>query len=117
MSNAATRAALAAAAATVEGINCTAYYRQSLAPGDAFVRLSSRTRSENGFGFMDTWQIWLALPQDAVAAEKYLDSHVGEITAAISAEVIVTTVTPSELVLGANSVNGVIFEGVREDAS
>lgn len=111
------RADIAAAASTVAGVNCTPYYRQSLRPGDACVRLASQARSGNKFGYVNTWQIWLALPQDVAKAEKWLDEHGPELLAALKPEFIhgVSRVTPAELVLGGGkTTNGVIYEGARE---
>ncbi|HWI43265.1 MAG TPA: hypothetical protein VNS81_06565 [Nocardioides sp.] len=111
------RAAIAAAASTVAGVNCSPYYRQSLDPGDACVRLSVRTKASNGFGYVDTWQVWLALPQDVEDAEKWLDDRGAEVVAALNPEFIggIRTITPAELVLGGGTAtNGVIYEGARE---
>ena len=111
------RTAIAAAASTVDGVKCTPYYRQSLKPGDACVRLQVRTKASNGFGYVDTWQVWLALPQDVAAAEKWLDDHGADVLAALNPEFIggIQTVTPAELVLGSGaSTNGVIYQGARE---
>lgn len=111
------RQAIAAAVGSVPGVHCTPNYRQSLKPGDACVRLQVRTRAANGFGFVNTWQVWLALPQDVAAAEDWLDLHGPQIEEALNAEFIggVRTVTPAELVLGnGNTTNGVIYEGARE---
>lgn len=111
------REAIAAAASSVPGVTCTPYYRQSLKPGDACVRLQVRTRAANGFGYVDTWQVWLALPQDVAAAEKWLDEHGHALTEALKPEFIggVQTVTPAELVLGTGAAtNGVIYQGARE---
>ena len=115
--SAAARAELADAVSAVTGVNCKPYYRQSLKPGDAFVKLASRSRSANGIGYVATWQIWLALPQDLVAAEKWLDEHGPAIEAALEREFIggVRTVTPADLIVGAGTAtNGVIYEGARE---
>lgn len=111
------RTAIAAAASTVTGVKCTPYYRQSLKPGDACVRLLVRTKAVNGFGFVDTWQVWLALPQDVATAEKWLDEHGAALLEALKPEFIggIQTVTPAELVLGTGaSTNGVIYQGARE---
>lgn len=115
--NAESREAIAAAASSVAGVKCTPYYRQSLKPGDACVRLQVRTRSANGFGYVDTWQVWLALPQDVAAAEKWLDQHGPALVEALDPEFIggVQTITPAELVLGnGHTTNGVIYQGPRE---
>lgn len=111
------RTAIAAAASTVAGVNCKPYYRQSAKPGDACVRLASRAKAGNGFGYVDTWQVWLVLPQDLAAAEKWIDEHGPELEAALEQEFIggVATVTPADLQFGNGpGVNGVIYEGARE---
>lgn len=109
------RAAISDAASTVTGVNCKPYYRQSLKSGDAFVRLARRAPDPSGLGDTVVWQVWLALPQDVLAAEKWLDERVGDLYAALRGEMTITSITPAELVLGGtNSVNGVIVEGARE---
>lgn len=116
--SAATRQEIAQAATVPGVVNCTPRYRQSLKPGDEFVKLGQRVRASNGFGYIDTWQVWLALPQDIGAAEKWIDDHLDALVAALNdARVFlrdVETVTPAELVLGAVAVNGLILEGARE---
>lgn len=104
---------LAAATETIAGINCTPHYRQSLKPRDAFVRLAKRT-PDPAIGFTDTWQVWVVLAQDVATAEKWLDEHLDELAAALSAEMTVTSITPTEFSLAGASVNGVVVEGDRE---
>lgn len=109
-----TRQAIAAAASTVEGIHCSPYFRQSLAVGQGSVRLNLANRSANGIGFVNTWQVWVALSQDVATAERWLDEHLDELATALDAELIVTTITPAELAFaGGGSINGVIVEGAR----
>lgn len=110
-----TRTALATAASTVAGVTCTPYYRQSLRAGDAAVRLDRRGRDDNGY-WLDTWQVWVALHQDAASAEKWLDAHLDDLASALSAEMTITTIMPADIALatGGGSINGVIVEGVRE---
>ena len=109
-----TRTEFAAAVTGVAGISCTPNYRQSLKPGDAFVRLGVRRRDGSGLAYADTWQVWLALPQDVATAEKWLDEHIDEISEALRPLLNLNTITPAELALGGNTVPGVIFEGIRE---
>lgn len=105
---------LAAAAKTVDGISCTPYYRQSLKARDGFVRLAKRTPDQS-IGFTDTWQVWIALAQDVPTAEKWIEEHLDELTAALSSEMTVTSITPTEFnIAGVPSVNGVVVEGDRE---
>lgn len=114
--SAATRTAIADAASTVTGVTCTPYYRQSLRPGDACVRLARRDRDASRLGWIDTWQVWLALPQDVAAAEAWLDAHMADLVAALRPELVVTSIAPAELVLGANTVSGAVIEGARAGA-
>ncbi|MFT4010871.1 MAG: hypothetical protein QM655_12615 [Nocardioidaceae bacterium] len=109
------REALAAAASSLDGVTCTPYYRQSTKTGDAWVHLASRAPGSTGFGYVDTWQVVVVLPQDLVAAEKWLDVRLSELLAALEPELVITTVTPTELALpSASSVNAVLVVGARE---
>lgn len=106
-----TRIELAGAATVPNVSNVTPSYRQSMKTGDGFVRFALRERASNGFGYIDKWEVWVAIPQDFAAAEKWLDDNIQTITDAIGTVMTVTQVTPSELALGSNTVNGVIFAG------
>lgn len=112
------RTALAAAANTVGGVKCSPYFQQSHRPGDAVVRLASTSASDDGFGRVATWQIWITLPQDRAQAEKWIDTHHDQLVAALDREFIagVQTVLPAGLVFepGAAEVNGLVIEGNRE---
>lgn len=111
------RTEMAAAATGVDGVNVTPYYRQSLKPGDGCVRLAQRVRDGSGLGFIDTWEIWLAVSQDLAGAEKWLEANLSNLLAALGSALYVTTITPSELVLspGGPTTPGVIVAGTRED--
>lgn len=101
-----------ATAATVVGVtSVTPFYRQSLKPGDGFVRLARRERDSSGFGWMDTWEVWIALPSSLVDAEKWLDEHLDNLAHRLNAAMVVTAATPSELGLGDSTVNGLIISG------
>jgi hypothetical protein len=101
-----------AQAATLDGVtNVTPLYRQSLRPGDGFVRLGQRRRAANGFGYIQDWEVWIAVPDDLAAAETWLDTHLAAITETVDAVIVVTTVTPSQLVLGSATANGIVLAG------
>lgn len=87
------------------------YYRQSLRPFDGFVKWNGQDQGSERIGYVNRWQVWIALPQDVVAAEKWLEQNLSTLVEALDTEVIVTSATPAELVLGDNSVNGLIIEG------
>lgn len=106
------RAAIASAASN-GGVNCSPYYTQTSNPLAAFVRLASSTRDESGFGFMDTVEVWVVLSQDVRAAEEQLDELLPGLLAALQAELVVTTVTPSQLTFKTGTVNGVVVAGTR----
>lgn len=110
---AATRTAISDAVSALDGLNCSPYFRQSLKPGDAFVRLAARGPDPE-LGFTDTWQVWVALAQDVVTAEKWLDDHLEDLQTALAGELTVTTINPTEFVTGSTTVNGVVVEGDRE---
>lgn len=103
---------IASAVTATTLVNVTPFYRQSLKPFDGFVKWSGRTIGSNGLGWMDTWQVWLALSQDVKAAEEWLETNLGTLVEALHTEVIVTSVAPAELIVGDGaSVNGLILEG------
>jgi hypothetical protein len=110
------RATLAAAAGEVPGVvRASAYYNQNLAAGEASVRLSRTVPADTGIGWIDTWQVWVALSQDVVSAEKWIDAHLDELVAALEHELVITSITPTEIVVpGGTAVNGLIVEGARE---
>jgi len=108
------RQALAAAASTVDGVDVSPWFRQTTKPGAGMVRLERWTRSENGFGGVNTWQVWVTLPQDLATAEKWIDEHVSELVEALSPQMVVTSVTPQQLALDTGSVPIVVIEGSRE---
>lgn len=109
------RNAISAAASSVSGVNCTPYFRQSTKTGDAMVRFDRMNRDDSGFGFMVVWQVVLMLPQDVAAAEKYLEEKTPALIAALSEELVITSVTPQQLALDTGYVPCVFFEGNRPD--
>lgn len=107
---------LAAVASALDGINVTGHYRQSLKAGAGFVKWNGRTRDDSGLGWMDSWQVWLALPQEVRAAEDWLAEHLEPLIAAVDDVLVVTGATPAEFLLGAQPTNGLIIEGTRPSA-
>ncbi|MBS2939586.1 hypothetical protein KDN32_17745 [Nocardioides sp. J2M5] len=109
----AARADIAAAASTVVGLDIAAEYRQSLQPFTGFVKWNGLNRDDSGLGWIDTWQVWVALPQDVKAAEQWIATHLRDLLVALADELYVTTATPADLVLEGGSTNGLIIEGAR----
>jgi hypothetical protein len=107
------RAEIAAALTATGVVHVTDYYRQTLKPGQGFVRWARQDRSDNRLGRIDTWEVWVALSQDNAAAEQWLDAHLAELVAAFDTEATVTEVTANELALGPTTVNGIVLSGAR----
>ena len=103
-------------AATIAGItNITPYYRQSLKVGDGFVRLASLSRDDSGFGWVSKWEIWIATPTEFVAAETWIDTNLIQVLDAINTVALAAEATPTELIMGTNSVNGIIIVAYTAD--
>lgn len=65
-----------AAAATGPGVTIEARYTQGTKPGTGFVRYSADSRpSDNGWGWMVGYDVFVWLPQDLRKAEEWLDEH------------------------------------------
>lgn len=114
------REEIAAAARTVEygdddtSLDVTEYYRQSVRPGTGFVRLADKNRAENGFGYIDTWDVLVALPQDIVSAEKFIEQIQGPLLAALEGVMHVQSLTPTSIIFDAQTVPGIVVTGARE---
>lgn len=107
---------IAAAASQTADVEIVSYYRQTLTSGYGFVKWARRDRDDSGLGWIDTWQVWVGLPQDVKASEKWLEGHLAELVSNVDEELVVTVVSPAELVLDGGSTNGLIIEGTRSAA-
>lgn len=105
---------IAAAASSVEGVSVSPYFRQVVKPGEGMVRLARRSRDDSGLGFIDTWQVWIAGSQDVAITEKSIEQMMPALITSLSEVMVITTITPSELVFQNITVPGVIYEGARE---
>ncbi|HET6874649.1 MAG TPA: hypothetical protein VFH70_07715 [Acidimicrobiales bacterium] len=107
-----------ATAATATGlVNIGPHYRQTLRPGEGFVRWAQRVRPGNGLGWIDTWEVWVALSQDNETAERWLDTNLAAVVAAVETEATVTGVSANVLGLGgSNNTNGIIITAARGSA-
>jgi hypothetical protein len=105
-----------AAAINFAWVEVAPEYRQNLAPYSGFVKWGGRIRDDSGLGWIDTWQIWIALPQDVKTAEEWLSGRLDELLQAVHTELVITSALPAELVLPGGSTNGLIIEGTRASA-
>lgn len=108
------REAIAAAASTVAGVHVTPYFRQVTKAGQGMVR-RDRTDYPNRFGGVVSWQVFVFLPQDLSAAERWLDENGPALVEAVSGELTVRAMTPQQLALDAGAVPVVVIEGTREE--
>jgi hypothetical protein len=111
-----TRTDIAAAASTIDGVNVTADYRQTLKVGEGFVRWSGRVIDDSRLGWIDTWQVWVGVPQDRAAGEAWVSEHLDALVAALDVELVVTAALAADLVIGTTKTNGLIIEGTRSAA-
>jgi hypothetical protein len=108
------REALADAINEVPGFNCSPWFRQTTKPGDAVVQWGGARRPDNGFGYINRWEVVVILPQDIAASEKYVAENLPSLLEAASTQMVITNVTPNQLALDTGVVPCVVIEGNRE---
>lgn len=89
MSRAETRADIAAAASTVDGVEVSAYYRATDKVGMGYVE-RPRTDYPNRLGGEDYFSVVINLPNDSSAAQQWMDENQTAIVKAVQAELVVT---------------------------
>lgn len=104
---------IAAAASSVEGVTVDPVPRQLTGVGRGFVALARSERDDSGLGFMDWWDVTIVLPTDLGAAELWIEFNRDALCTALEAEIIVTTITPVQLLLDEATVNAVTITGPR----
>lgn len=107
------REVIAAAANTVAGVNVNEWFRQTTKPGDGYVVWSRGDRASNGIGFMNRWEVFIVLPSDLQAAEKWLDERLNQLVNALHTEFVVTSFYPTDLALDSGKLSCVVIEGSR----
>src|SRR5690606_4632243 len=107
------REVIAAAANTVTGVNVNEWFRQTTKSGDGYVVWSRGDRASNGIGFMNRWEVFIVLPSDLQAAEKWLDERLNQLVNALHTEVVVTSFYPTDLALDSGKLSCVVIEGSR----
>lgn len=109
-----TRSALAAAARTVVGVNAHEYVVGNTQPGTCYPRLD-RIEYPNAFGGVAHWNVVLILPQDFAEAEKYFETKLPPLKAALEPHLVITAVTLQRLQLdGVGTLPAAFFTGHRE---
>lgn len=116
MSTGTTRAALAAAMSTVDGV--TGYARRALvpapAPGDGWVLWRGGVRSE-GWAYQHTWAVVIALPGDEVTADAWIEAHIDALMDALEPVMFVESFTPAVTpIAGQNEALALMITGRSE---
>lgn len=102
-------------AATIDALTkVTPYYRQTLKPGDGFVEYGGQVAGDNGFGYVVTWNVWIAVAQDVKTAEEWIEEHLDTVLQSLEPELIITTASPTNRPIGGQVTNGVLITGTRE---
>jgi hypothetical protein len=107
------RTEIAAALDAVDGLSCTAKYRQVSRPGESVVRFDNVVRDVTGFGFIVTYQALVVLPQDLRAAEAWVDANLDTIVAALAPVLVVGEAAPVNLQLDTGVVPALQITGTR----
>lgn len=109
------KAEIVAAANTVPGVNASTTWRQMTKPGNGSVLFSGVARADNGFGWIATWTLTIAIPQDLRAAETWLDEHTAPLIDAIDGiALVITTVDAQTLILpDTNAIYALVITGTR----
>lgn len=113
--SATSRAVLAAAASTVEGLTGHPYFVQTTKAGSVLIRLE-RTEYPNPFGGVEHWNCVLILPQDMAAAEAFWEEKVPLLREALDPHLAITSFAPQRLQIeGVGVLPTVFINGHREE--
>jgi hypothetical protein len=113
--NATTRAAIAAALDTVDGLR--GYLRQpsTLRPGTAWPQWGGGTRDEESPGFLETWRVTVVCDQGTPdAADAFLDAHGDDLLDALAPVLFVDSYAPARLDTEAGPLYALVITGRSE---
>lgn len=98
---------------TVEGINVYPGFRESTKVGDGWMTL--RLLEPTDFGFTQTWAVAIVIPQQEVAAEKWMDANLVSIVRAVRRQLDVSQIQPAEMQVQATggSIRVIVVTGTR----
>lgn len=113
MSNATTRAALAAALSTVSGITGYALRPKVLRAGDAWPQWRGSERDDT-IGFVETWNVLVVLPSDETTADSYADTNQAALLDALRPVMFVASFAPTLFTAEGNDVYALLITGRTE---
>lgn len=109
-----TRTEIADAARSVAGITSHDYVVGDTDPGTVYPRLD-RIEYPNPFGGIAHWNVVLVLPQDHAEAERYVETTVPALKAALDPHLVITAVVLQRLQLdGVGTLPVAFINGHRE---
>lgn len=97
-----TRDDIAAAASSVEGVECSPFYRPATEPGAAWVERTRTVYTEGmhpSYGALPFWRVTVVMPSDVVAAEEWIETYQQTLVEALSDAMAVTVATPETVQL------------------
>lgn len=113
MSNADTRAALAAALSTVDGVTGYARRPNVTKPGDAWPMWRGSERAD-GWGYLETWAVVIVLPGAEDTADAFADEHQAALDAALRPVLHVDSFAPATLPSSAGDLFALMITGRSE---
>jgi hypothetical protein len=115
MSNATTRAAIAAAISTVPGLRGHTRQPSPCKAGDGWALWGGGVRDEDSMGFDETWRVMIVCDQgDSNAADLFLDSHGDDVLAALRPVLFVESYAPALLATEAGNLFALLITGRSE---
>ena len=91
---------IAAAASTVDGVECAAFYQAATEPGAAWVERTSTQYTQNlhpSYGAKAYWRVTVVMPDDVVAAEEWIEANQQTLVEAIHEAMTVQSATPQTI--------------------
>lgn len=109
------RQELADAMSSIDGIDCSPFWRTVNKTGSACVKFGRADASDNGFGMVTTWDVWVVLPNDMTQAEQWIDDHQDQIVNALKRVYNggVQSLTPVASAAGNSTINVLVVSGRR----
>lgn len=113
MSNATTRAALAAALSTVSGVTGYAQRPKVFKAGDAWPQWRGSERADS-IGFYETWNVLVVLPADETTADSYADVNQAALLNALRPVLFIDSFAPATLPADGNDMYALLITGRTE---
>lgn len=114
MSHADTRAALAAAINTIDGLKGYAHRPTVFKAGDAWPQWRGGERADVGFVFSNTWVVIVVVPTDERTADEWSDVYGDDVCGALEPVMYVESQMPIEVPAEGGAMLALAFTGRSE---